>query len=368
VRRGGDHRSLRAQPGSVQSAAPDRVLRSDLDLDALLAAANGRRRTQLLARADVDEAVAEALASPHGVAVRHGGRKLLAMTTMCLAVKAPRGVVVGIRAIVADRPSPGVAWKNLQPWQQDVAKNVDKARAWANQKASDRVLVAARASKAATSPSVARGDALYAAVLADPSDDASRRVLADYLVEIGDPRGELIHVQCELAAAKTPARKRALGKRERELLRKHGSAWRKSALQDAKECTIRRGFVASVRMSGTAWASKGARLYTRDPIEELIVSEPNAAGLAAIAAAPHTARLRALLAGAFWLKSPRDIAVLHAFLASPHVGAVPAVELFVERSPDHGTFDTSALLDGVVVPAGVELSLGPALRRSRRAR
>jgi uncharacterized protein (TIGR02996 family) len=42
-------------------------------------------------------------------------------------------------------------------------------------------------------------DALVAAVLAAPDDDGPRLVLADYLIERGDPRGELIVVQCKLA-------------------------------------------------------------------------------------------------------------------------------------------------------------------------
>jgi uncharacterized protein (TIGR02996 family) len=43
---------------------------------------------------------------------------------------------------------------------------------------------------------------LLAAIRAAPRDDASRRVYADWLLERGDPRGELIAVQCE--QARTP--------------------------------------------------------------------------------------------------------------------------------------------------------------------
>ena len=42
-------------------------------------------------------------------------------------------------------------------------------------------------------------DELSAAILADPDADAPRLVLADALQADGDPRGELIAVQCELA-------------------------------------------------------------------------------------------------------------------------------------------------------------------------
>ena len=37
------------------------------------------------------------------------------------------------------------------------------------------------------------------AILADPDDDTPRLIYADWLEEQGDPRGEFIRVQCELA-------------------------------------------------------------------------------------------------------------------------------------------------------------------------
>jgi uncharacterized protein (TIGR02996 family) len=344
-------------------------------VDTLLAAANGRRRTMLLTRDDVMEAVADARASPHGIGVRHGGKKLLAWTTLCLAVKVARGVVVGIAVIKADRPSPGNVWKEVQPWRQDVTKNVDKARAWAARAGRDRVLIGGKAPATAAvgaKPRATRargdGDALLARVLADPRDLATRRIYADHLVEQGDPRGELIHVQLGLAEAKTPAQKRALSMRERALLRKHGNVWMKSALQDAKECTIARGFVASVRMTGAAWANKGARLFERDPIEELIVSQPNANALAAIAGARHTARLAALRTGStLYLSRARDVAALRAFLDAPAVRAIPAVELRAFVSPGFRDAPTQLAtgLAGLVLARGHELSVGADGRSAR---
>lgn len=60
----------------------------------------------------------------------------------------------------------------------------------------------------------------------DPADDAPRRVYADWLLERGDPRGELIHLQCELATFGTrdPRRKKVLA-REQALLRTHNATW-----------------------------------------------------------------------------------------------------------------------------------------------
>lgn len=69
---------------------------------------------------------------------------------------------------------------------------------------------------------------LWDAVLARPMDDAPRRVLADWLQEHGDPQGEFIALQCQLAA--TPPDERgvdalALEERCRALLNEHGPAW-----------------------------------------------------------------------------------------------------------------------------------------------
>jgi uncharacterized protein (TIGR02996 family) len=58
---------------------------------------------------------------------------------------------------------------------------------------------------------------LVAAVRAALDDDQPRLVYADWLLERGDLRGELIQVQCRLASPR-PRGKRALRERERELL------------------------------------------------------------------------------------------------------------------------------------------------------
>src|SRR5437868_6989075 len=67
---------------------------------------------------------------------------------------------------------------------------------------------------------------LMAAVLRAPRDDAPRLRLADWLAASGDPRGEFIRVQVELARL-DPAADEAdrLARRERELLARHETEW-----------------------------------------------------------------------------------------------------------------------------------------------
>ena len=326
-------------------------------LTGLLDQVNGKRRKLLLTRDDVAQAIDEAMTSEVGIAVRHGGAELLAKTSLCLAVKPPKrhGVVVGLALTYADRPTPGRAWKELQPWQQDFAKNAAKAYAWADADKPDRVFVGAAKAKASKAKTTAKGAAqpaeagkLLAEILAHPDDDQARLVYADFLTQNGDPRGELITVQLSLPDAKG-ARKSQLAAREKELIKKHGRTWAKEAMQDAKEHEIRRGFVALVKMTGTTWGTKGARLFACDPIEELLISKPNAAGLKAIAAAPHTARLRVLAnSSPIWLQSAKDVTAFTELLKSKHVGAVHDLRFSV----DHDSYlapvpDLAALFDGV---------------------
>jgi uncharacterized protein (TIGR02996 family) len=85
-----------------------------------------------------------------------------------------------------------------------------------------------------------RTGALLADVYASPDDDAPRSVLADHLLETGDPRGELIRLQLE-----TPGTAR-----ERKLLAEHGLAWSGLAGQVLKDgLGYERGFVSAARQA-----------------------------------------------------------------------------------------------------------------------
>lgn len=68
---------------------------------------------------------------------------------------------------------------------------------------------------------------LYQAILDDPDDDESRSVLADWLEERGDERGEFIRVQIEIARAKREngSVKKDLIDREAELMRQNRADW-----------------------------------------------------------------------------------------------------------------------------------------------
>jgi uncharacterized protein (TIGR02996 family) len=96
-------------------------------------------------------------------------------------------------------------------------------------------------------------DDLLAAVYANPADDAPRLVYADYLIERGDARGELIALQC--------GRKRGTKAAEKVLLAKHGLAWlgpfRGRVLEREDGYAFARGFPSKIVLQGDGGACDG---------------------------------------------------------------------------------------------------------------
>lgn len=71
---------------------------------------------------------------------------------------------------------------------------------------------------------------LLDAIVAAPDDDVPRMVYADWLQSRGDPRGELIQLQCQLAAVPDDDRRRNIRIAENKLLAAHGQAWKQPLL------------------------------------------------------------------------------------------------------------------------------------------
>jgi hypothetical protein len=87
-----------------------------------------------------------------------------------------------------------------------------------------------------------------------------RLVYADYLEESGDPRGELIRIQCELASdhhERGDAFRAALLDRERELLAEHGDEWlaplRALGAEGVTTACFRGGLIERIRIPAEAF-------------------------------------------------------------------------------------------------------------------
>src|SRR5215207_10201425 len=94
-------------------------------------------------------------------------------------------------------------------------------------------------------------------ILVDPDDDRPRMVYADWLMREGDPRGELIAVQCALARHATQNEDvgplEPLEWRERTLLKTYGKSWTIDAETRLKywgEFGFRRGFIEALTFNG----------------------------------------------------------------------------------------------------------------------
>src|SRR5262245_41892545 len=98
-------------------------------------------------------------------------------------------------------------------------------------------------------------EAFLADILEHPEDDTPRRVYADWLMDQSDPldrtarnaRGELIHLQCDLAHAEEGPRRAELDARQRQLLAEYQREWDTPLLRlGCRSLEYRRGFVEGV--------------------------------------------------------------------------------------------------------------------------
>src|SRR5215469_11329163 len=109
-------------------------------------------------------------------------------------------------------------------------------------------------------------DAFVQAILANPEDDAPRLIFADWLDERGDPRGDFIRVQCQLARTTTddPA-KQALLRREYELLAEWEAVWARALIGRVRRWQFRRGFVEQVKLTCRQFLAEADTLFRLAP-------------------------------------------------------------------------------------------------------
>ena len=129
---------------------------------------------------------------------------------------------------------------------------------------------------------------LLADILATPDDDAPRLVYADLLTTNGDPRGELVTIQCALARAQAQSldglvalevndleRHVRLVRRQNVLLAEHRERWTAEALggrpSEFHSVVFRRGFPEDVTLHGTEVVRAVRELRARSPLRSLAI-------------------------------------------------------------------------------------------------
>ena len=183
----------------------------------------------------------------------------------------------------------GAVWPELKPWYKDVRKNRERAEAWASKKrALDRTSfpLARRSGAGAGDSSVApttEAD-LMRVVLAAPDDDGPRLVLADWLNERGDVRGEFIQMQCAAAHMKFgDPRLKPLQERIGKVEERYGDRMAGDVARIVDGYDFKRGLVGRVVMKPATFKKHGERLLQTYPIETLCPQPLLGASLAKLA-------------------------------------------------------------------------------------
>jgi uncharacterized protein (TIGR02996 family) len=201
-------------------------------------------------------------------------------------------------------------------------------------------------------------DGFLQAILVDPDDDAVRLIYADCLEERGDPRGEFIRVQCELARGPTGRQRTRLENREQELIRQHEKEWVQPIRSLANGWTFRRGFIDRVRVIGEKVLPGIDELFLRAPVRHLQLcwkwefssSMKRTHLAAALGGCPHLKRLLSLDLS----RTRLDSSGVQALSVSEHLGGLTALHLSSNAIGDGGA---RALADSPLLPRLVHLDL-----------
>ncbi len=309
-------------------------------LRTLVAQANAGRRARTLELEAVLEVAREALESKLGFAWRHAGDHVdaRASTTLCLAVHSSGGIAIGLAGTRALDPDPGKGWAELRPWSERVpAQNASRCAAWGERERDDRLTLTVESERPRRATT--NGAALLEAVLAAPDDDAPRLVYSDWLTEQGDPRGELIAVQCARASLPDDApEQRQLEEREWTLLSLHEDTWRKALAPEVLAVKFRRGFADEVTLYASTFTDHASAIFAREPLRTARIVDAAEKGAVQLSASPLLRRLSGLrfsnTTGAF--EKGIGLEGLGALLSSRHLGALESFWLEGQHVDDLG--------------------------------
>lgn len=263
----------------------ERWLRSRLD------AVNGRRTARRLEPGVVKRAVDQLLESNDTCLVVHGGDvdDARQFTSLALLVQHEGAVVLGLGVSRTGPASPARAFADLPGWELWVpGANRARCERWASRAGADR-------RRLALAPTAST---LLDAISNSPDDDGPRLVYADWLLERGDPRGEFIHLQCELAGRDDGA----LLEREAQLLSANEARWL-GPLAGRAGCRFRRGFLDELTVLDLDAVEEARELLSRELVRRLVFSARRRVDPNRVLAWPWLARLERLS-----FKAARDVA------------------------------------------------------------
>ena len=233
-------------------------------------------------------------------------------------------------------------------------------------------------------------EASLQAIIENPDDDAPRLVYADWLEERGDPRGEFIRVQCDLARmAPGDPRYFELYRRTEQLWAAHSETWLQPFHRALAERSLSfhalfyghmcmphgplfdRGFLEEVSMTADHFLTLADVLFRLAPVRKAVLLGARD-HMSALARSPYLARLKALGLhgqpndftpsdfsdcdpGPCWLAPIGDVGA-RALAASPHLGGLTALDLGYNEVGDAGA-QALAACPGLAGLTELDLSL-----------
>jgi uncharacterized protein (TIGR02996 family) len=187
---------------------------------------------------------------------------------------------------------PGALGMSLQTPRSLTEEDAALLRAAAGQ--SEEAKAPSPAAKTGAGAGLGVREKMLAEVFAEPENDAPRMVYADWLMEQGDPRGELISSQCRLKAGIAYLSTRSdLRLRVSELLSEHAAEWI-APLSSRAECRFRRGFIEDIEAPAKVFLEGADAIMAREPVTCLTLTDCAGTHIKALAGAAWAPRLRAL--------------------------------------------------------------------------
>jgi len=130
-------------------------------------------------------------------------------------------------------------------------------------------------------PTVAIGRDWIAELKATPDDDSLRLVYGDWLAEQGDPRGELVTLQCRrVQLARQGQDMAAIEKAEQALLAKHGDVWAEQIHSYVEGHGYDRGFITSITVHAPTFVKHAKKIV--DALPFLVELQLSAGGVGPI--------------------------------------------------------------------------------------
>src|SRR5262249_464779 len=131
-------------------------------------------------------------------------------------------------------------------------------------------------------------------IISSPDQDGPRLIYADWLAERGDPRGEFIRAQCELARLPVAdSRRTELQNRADSLVKAHQNQWAGALNGQLTGFRFPRGFVDTIFIDALGFLQSAERIFREAPIRHVHLLDVDV-HVNAIARSPLLERLSGL--------------------------------------------------------------------------